>query len=68
MAEFRHGDDVDLLDPADHVAELKRMLVDPRPAVVVYACGCQAPIDLPDRCPVHAAPIRDVIRTLICED
>jgi hypothetical protein len=36
--------------------------------VVIYACGCQAPIDFPERCLVHAAPVRDVIRTPICED
>jgi hypothetical protein len=35
---------------------------------VIYACGCQAPIDLSDRCPIHAAPVRDVVRTPICED
>jgi hypothetical protein len=68
MAKPQRGHDIDLLDPADRVAELKRMLVDPRSIVVIYACGCQAPIDLPDRCRIHASPIRKVIRTSICED
>ena len=68
MAELWHGHEIDLLDPVDKLDELKRMLADPRPAMVIYACGCQAPIDLPDRCPVHASPIRNVIRTSICED
>jgi len=68
MAELRHGHEIDLLDPVDHVAELKRMLANPQPAVVIYACGCQAPIDFPDQCPVHASPVQNVIRTPICED
>ena len=68
MAELRRGHETDLLEPVDPVSELKRMLADPRSTVVIYACGCQAPIDLPDRCPIHASPIRKVIRTSICED
>jgi hypothetical protein len=68
MAEHRHGHDIDLLDPVDDVAELKRTLANPQPPVVIYGCGCQAPIDLSDRCPIHARPIHSVIRTICCED
>jgi hypothetical protein len=68
MAEARRRHEIDLLEPVDHLAELKRMLADPRPTVVIYACGCQAPIDFPDRCPIHASPVRNVIRRPVCED
>jgi hypothetical protein len=36
--------------------------------VLVYACGCQAPINLSDACPVHASPVEHMVRSRCCED
>jgi hypothetical protein len=50
------------------IADLERDLAQLRSAVLIYACGCQAPVDLSDQCPVHAAPVRQTTRAPCCED
>ena len=68
MAEVQHDPEIDLPDAADQIAELKRDLADPRPLLLIYECGCQAPVDFPDRCPVQAAPVRNMARPRCSED
>ena len=68
MAELRYRHEIGLSDPADQIAELAREVATLQPPVLIYACSCQAPIDFPDRCPVHGAPVQNMVRTLCCED
>lgn len=52
----------------DRIAELKLELAQSRAVVLIYACGCQAPTDLPNRCPVHGSHVQQMTRALCCEE